>query len=141
MKKLFNILIFCVVAMTMTQCFDFFSPYEWHPIMTFRNNSQEELVAIYDFEYPDTLLKNFWYSFYCPPQKDTTLWHEYEKDVFIEKYPIFQLFIFRDSDVTNYLSAPVPIENGAITEIKPVLKRYVLTREWLEQHDWTVTYP
>jgi len=60
-----------------------------------------------------------------------------------EEYPIIQLFVYKKSEFYSYLHLPYPdIDSLKQRNFRPIeLRRYELTREWLEEHDWTVVYP
>ena len=146
MKKLFfSALLFFACVTLFTQCnwlFDITMEPAGMELLTFDNRSDQRLwIIACGEEYPDTL-----YPFghgggneYSPHEK-SSIWLNYGIDEFpsrldyLAKYPIIQVFVVDHETRMTFSTDTIRARNL-------VLRRYELTREWLEEHDWTVVYP
>ena len=57
------------------------------------------------------------------------------REEYLADYPIVQIFVLDD----KLRKQKIPLDT--IRAYNMILRRYELTREWLEEHDWTVVYP
>ena len=107
---------------------------EYPEFVEFVNNSNKTIFIILDEEgYPDSIAPNIGTTCSVKPRAQNTLFCDcWSREEYMAKYPTIQLFI---GDCDAYDKDPM------IKLQDLILKRYVLTREWLEQYDWTVTYP
>ena len=119
---------------------DFFFPYDYAPIFTLRNNSTDSLVIVVDYNYPDTSMAKSRWHYAWPPQKDTIYFErDNDRETIFKRNSVVQIFAFKFKDwITFYTANDLDVN---IVDYHIPYKRYELTREWLEQHDWTVTYP
>ena len=105
-------------------------------ISAFYNNSDKTVCLLYTHNYPDTTITkednpNFDSEGIPPHTHRLAYSYLSRKQVFRRNY-IVQIYVL-DWDKTR---SKLPFE-----ERFSYLRRYELTREWLEEHDWTVTYP
>lgn len=56
------------------------------------------------------------------------------RDNAFKRYPTIQLYVF-EIDSLQYFTQSF---DSILTS---EFRRYELTKEWMEEHDWTVTYP
>ncbi len=137
MKKFVNIVLFAILVfatISIIQCKKFTMEPEYPEFVKFINNSDITVYVIQDEDgYPDSIVpKNRGLGDRALPKEQTWLycWGSSSRDEYLAENPTIQLFV---CDLRTY--------SPGINLQDLVLKRYVLTREWLEQHDWTVTYP
>jgi len=137
MKKFVNIVLFAILVfatISIIQCKKFTMEPEYPEFIKFINNSDITVYVIQDEDgYPDSIVpKNRGLGDRALPKEQTWLycWGSSSRDEYLAENPTIQLFV---CDLRTY--------SPGINLQDLVLKRYVLTREWLEQHDWTVTYP
>jgi len=137
MKKFVNIVLFAILVFatfSIIQCKEFTMEPEYPEFVKFINNSDITVYVIQDEDgYPDSIVpKNRGLGDRALPKEQTWLycWGSSSRDEYLAENPTIQLFV---CDLRTY--------SPGINLQDLVLKRYVLTREWLEQHDWTVTYP
>ncbi len=129
------ILLYVCLPLLLSSC-NWFAETISFKFCSFDNNSDTTYFYIaLSTDYPDTLYHwedgywircNLFYrgqdiSFADPPEH------------YFEKNKVLQLFLFYDDRVWNY-------EDSAKWS-KQFLRRYEFTREWMEEHDWTITYP
>ena len=109
-------------------------------ILTIKNNSDQNLLYVSSFLYPDTTLKC------CPPERGTDEYYRWlikansklvnencYKDFFIT-YDTMDIFLF---NVDTLYTVPW----DTINKNYMILIRYDLSLEDLERLNWTVTYP
>ena len=137
MKKFVNIVLFAILVfatISIIQCKKFTMEPEYPEFVKFINNSDITVYVIQDEDgYPDSIVpKNRGLGDRALPKEQTSLycWGSSSRDEYLADNPTIQLFV---CDLRTY--------SPGINLQDLVLKRYVLTREWLEQHNWTVTYP
>ncbi len=140
MKKLLFFTISLIAMLIMPQCgsLDFLETD--FDLFTFRNTSSDSLICVVNYEYPDTLIPLIGQlERYVPPLKDTTYAYHDTRKNFFKKYSSIRVYVFLLDNYDDFYSTHEATEN--ILKYNIEKKRYELTREWLEQHDWTVTYP
>lgn len=108
------------------------------PFIALNNQSDETVMLIYKFDYPDTMLYHTysliaWDDLPIPPHKKRVANCALTREEVFSLNPIVQIFVV---DYKKRYNSKLPEE-----ERNAYLRRYELTREWLEEHDWTVTYP
>ena len=137
MKKFVNIVLFAILVFatfSIIQCKEFTMEPEYPEFVKFINNSDITVNVIQDEDgYPDSIVpSNRGRGPRVLPKEQTSLYcrGSSSRDEYLAENPTIQLFV---CDLRTY--------SPGINLQDLVLKRYVLTREWLEQHDWTVTYP
>ena len=110
------------------------------PILArFNNQSADTLIVAISTNYPDTIYpyidgSTFPYTNMILPYKTGNIEFSSGRKYAFDKYPVIQLFVFRLGDYLGRTEEDLHKAHLA-------LRRYELTREWLEEHDWTVTYP
>ena len=133
-KKISFIAILVFATISIIQCKKFTMEPEYPEFVKFINNSDITVYVIQDEDgYPDSIVpKNRGLGDRALPKEQTWLycWGSSSRDEYLAENPTIQLFV---CDLRTY--------SPGINLQDLVLKRYVLTREWLEQHNWTVTYP
>lgn len=111
-------------------------------LVTFKNDSKDSITVQLSNSYPDTIcppFSNVLGGCLCPPlQQEDVLVYE-DPNELLNKYPVIQVFVFKSSTVKEFFDTHRIFD--PIGKYHLELKRYELTREWLEAHDWTVTYP
>lgn len=140
--------IFCQIALSAI-VFVVFSCCPWNPdswmeasefpFITFRNNYKDTIVCHLSYAYPDTVLPTFWerpHGGRCPPSQATTIYTDMFRTTLYQKYDVIQLFVYDAKILDAYVDS-----HPASDSLGEYLKRFELTQKWLEQHDWTVTYP
>ena len=137
MKKFVIFVLLAIAAfatISIIQCEKFTMEPEYPEFVKFINNSDITVYVIQDEDgYPDSIVpKNRGLGDRALPKEQTWLycWGSSSRDEYLAENPTIQLFV---CDLRVYYPG--------IDLQELLLKRYVLTREWLEQHDWTVTYP
>jgi len=140
MKKFVLFVLLAIAAVMMTQCDVNLIPERYLVLFTFRNNSSDSLVYVVNYEYPDTLIPyvGYWAE-YAPPLKDTIYNYENSRKYFFNHYSYIHIYVFIMKDWYQFYDTHELNEN--ILKYNLHKKSYELTKEWLEQHDWTVTYP
>jgi len=102
--------------------------------ITIKNNSNTDIYYLPSFSYPDTLLKQSEY----PPAGNKISKHSEDKNItgspFFEMNKTLIIFIF-DADTVE----KVPWDT--IVKKYYILKRYEVTKQDMENMDWTITYP
>ena len=109
-----------------------------NPFITFDNQSDKEVLLCYTFDYPDsTLYRDHFYPAHdnvsTPPHTKKVAYCESTRKEIFSMNSIVQIFVVDYKQWSNY-SIPDEVRWS-------YLRRYELTREWLEKHNWTVTYP
>ena len=95
-------------------------------------------------DYPNTSKITYSKEDKCPPYQSIDYITAYYRDELFRENPVVELFIFDCDDLDAYYAndkVPITTLYEQLPKAHIELKRYELTREWLEQHDWTVTYP
>jgi hypothetical protein len=141
MKKYCISILITSFVLLFSQCVPVMDPDGMH-FCQFVNNSDITIgVIMSGREYPDTLYplgKGYGWEFAPHKKGDYIISHylDYNKtrDEYLKEFPIVQVFVI-DYDLCGKV-AP-----DTIRKYNMVLRRYELTREWLEEHNWTVTYP
>ena len=105
------------------------------------NNSNKIVsVVISGREFPDTLYPlGYGMDEYAPHETSSFYISDHRdywksRDQYLNEFPVIQVFIV---DAKTLLEQ----EEVSIREHHLILRRYELTRKWLEQHNWTVVYP
>lgn len=144
--KVIRFLVSLLPIFLFTQCELMFRGDGPFDFCDFRNESEDTLTFCMSRDYPDTMM-TAWQSTYhrndCPPGEAIRIECEFNRKDMFEEYPIIQLFVYKKSEFYSYLKLPYPdIDSLEQRNFRPIeLRRYELTREWLEEHDWTVVYP
>lgn len=142
MKKTYFTLLITSFVLLFCQCGPIYMDPPGMHFCQFVNNSDMTIgVIMSGREYPDTLFP-WGYAYgdeFGPNEKnDYTISHykDYQKtrDEYLNEFPIIQVFVI-DYNLCGKISP------DTIRKYNMVLRRYELTRKWLEEHDWTVTYP
>ncbi len=112
---------------------------------TFTNNSNDTLVIYTNTHYPDTILPpyNNTSEDFCPPHHTITIGTVNRRETMFKKNSVIQAFVYKWSDILAFRKKQ-PAVVDSLFNIGPYhleLRRYELTREWLDEHDWTVVYP
>ena len=117
---------------------------EWFfPLMTFENNSNMTVRVVPSLEYPDTLPPayqkyHYYIDWYAPHVKGEFDFITKREKVF-KNYPVIQFFIY---DVSEYNTLDeTELRERELDQKLKLLHRYEVTRGWMEEHDWTITYP
>ncbi len=114
------------------------SPY--YTFVTFENRTGLRLEVCTSLDYPDTLLSDE--AHYTTNTVDCNASEEiklpYSRGEIFAKTAIVQLFVF---DHNVLIEAELDKSQVPIRDRHLELRRYELSREWLEEHNWTVTYP
>lgn len=105
----------------------------------FANQSDDTLIVAVatncsDSIYPYIDDSTFPYTNTIFPYQTGNIEYPLSRKYAFDKYPVIQFFVFRLRDYLGYTQEE--LHNGHYE-----LRRYELTREWLEEHDWTVVYP
>lgn len=138
MSRYQNILISIFSTLLLSSCWWMGEDFGGIPFITIDNQSDKEILLCYTFDHPDTTL----YRDHFYPAKNNGPTPPYTKEVAYCKStrkevfgmnPIVQIFVLDYKQWTNYKLSD--------EERWSYLRRYEFTREWLEEHDWTVTYP
>lgn len=132
MKRLFTYFILGLITMFLLSQCDYWP--EEYPFLRFVNRSGVDVAVRISTEYPDTLIND--YGFKRCSQHDTT--------ELTTHFPIEELFAMNDTIQLIVLDWYHFRENYYVSFDslnRNILRRYELTREWLEEHDWTVVYP
>ena len=114
-------------------------------LLKFKNNSDIDLrINVLGETYPDTLYPahRAWGD-EINAHESTDIWVPCLKngqevgtrEEYLADYPIVQIFVLDD----KLRKQKIPLDT--IRAYNMILRRYELTREWLEEHDWTVVYP
>ena len=105
------------------------------------NNNSDDTLLVFDSEfYPDTIFpyydeRQLRAEFYIvPPHSISDLNSPVSRKYFYERTYALQLFVYNYS-VVRLMDA------SDLRKNEYLLRRYELTKEWMEEHDWTVTYP
>lgn len=132
MKKL-SILLLIFMSMSLAQCE---KEDEFTRFITFRNNSARDILLRISTNYPDTMLPKdcieVYEVFRAGQSTDAVFLQSYIKKILMNDVLI--LFVY---DYKTF--AYTPFDSVRINHLE--LSRYELTREWLDEHDWTVVYP
>lgn len=131
----------CSIFLMTSACGDIAMRPEGMEFCTVVNNSNKIVsVVISGREFPDTLYPLGYgmneyaphetSSFYISGHRD--YWKS--RDQYLNEFPVIQVFIV---DAKTLLEQ----KEVYIREHHLILRRYELTRKWLEQHNWTVVYP
>ena len=136
MKKLSTIFLLIICPTLLISCLFAEEIGPGEPFITFYNNSDKTVCLLYTHNYPDTTITkednpNFDSEGIPPHTHRLAYSYLSRKQVFRRNY-IVQIYVL-DWDKTR---SKLPFE-----ERFSYLRRYELTRKWLEEHDWTVTYP
>ena len=114
----------------------------WREFITIHNNSDIELYVYLDDGYPDTFLTHHLASTLCQPHQSASLEIDADRNAFFsDRNSIAQVFIMNADSVSAFFKSDDDSLGFKFPYAHLELKRYELTRDWLEQHDWTVTYP
>lgn len=106
--------------------------------ITLDNQSDKEVLICYTFDYPDTTLYRDRFSpprdvGPTPPHTKGYVYCKLKRDEIFRMNSIVQIFVL---DYKQWRDNSLP------PEVRwSYLRRYELTRKWLEENDWTVTYP
>lgn len=138
MKQLSIHLLLGIIALTsFVACAMDYWPKKY-PFLRFVNRSGINVEVLISTEYPDTLIHD-WGGKTCLSQDTTELTTHFPLDELFEQNSVIQLIVF------DYYHIREHISGEAITFLdslnRNILRRYELTREWLDEHDWTVVYP
>lgn len=143
-KGIFSLVICCsVVLVFLTSC-DNLEWGPWRKFVTIQNNSDKTLLIGMSLDYPNTSKIMYSKEDKCPPHQSTDYITAYYPSELFRENPIVELFIFDCDDLDAYYAndkVPITTLYEQLPKAHIELKRYELTHEWLEQHDWTVTYP
>lgn len=107
----------------------------------FARISNHSNVEIYGFvkggEYTDTVIpERIGYTFHAKPHELVTFSVSFDtREEYMQKNPVIQVFI-ADYDAMRRDKNYPQVNNKDY-----FLKRYELTREWLEEHNWIIDYP
>ena len=86
-------------------------------------------------EYPDTLYPKERIHWGIIPPDTIVVIKSYDKrDYPFSFNPILQVFIYNKTTMNT-------IPWDSVRSQSHPLRRYEVTREWMEEHDWTITYP
>ena len=142
-KGLLSLFIFSIVIVHLTSC-DNLEWGPWRKFVTIQNNSDKTLLIGMGQDYPNTSKITYSKEDKCPPYQSIDYITAYYRDELFRENPVVELFIFDCDDLDAYYAndkVPLQVLIEQLPKADILLKRYELTREWLEQHDWTVTYP
>ena len=105
--------------------------YDW---LTVNNKSQDTLLIFFSVNYPDTLYPEEWFHWgLIPPDTVLSVRSYDERDYPFSYNSIVQLFIYNKT-----IFDQIPWESRRLA--RP-LRRYEVTRPWMDEHGWTITYP
>ena len=115
---------------------------EWVPFFTFKNNSDRALGLIIRHSPPESpysrkeILYDLWMY---PGEKAFDVWYG-EVNILkaFEKYPKLYLYIFDRDTLWQYYDDATECK---LIENHRELRLMELTKEYMESHNWTVTYP
>lgn len=113
--------------------------YVYYPFVTFENRTGITLAVCTSLEYPDTFLTPWAKrSMHTISNGTDEIRLPLPKDEIFAKTDRVQLFIYDQNVLTEAEldKSPTPIKDRHLE-----LRRYELTRDWLEEHNWTVVYP
>lgn len=115
---------------------------KWVPFFTFKNNTNQTLGLIIRHSPPEVpysrkdILYDMWMY---PGEQPFDVWYG---DVNIlkafEEYPKLYLYIFDRDTLWQYYDDAIEYK---LIENRRELKMIELTKEYMESHNWTVTYP
>lgn len=119
--------------------FPLVEPNDNYDFITFRNNSDDTLSLYINYDYPDTVLRKYLDVGSGLPHQETNVRTSASREHLFKNYRVVQIFVYKTKDVmffykTHNLNEPL---GGNHLE----LKRYELTKDWSEEHNWTITYP
>lgn len=117
--------------------------YDPNELLTFQNNSGDTLMIAISLDYPDTLYPRRIRGCYEPvgPHESRTLDLGHTREEAFSN-PILQLFVYNWSQFMSFSREQRETDiKGSIRWSNMELRRYELTKEWMEEHNWTVTYP
>jgi len=110
-----------------------------YEFIIFRNNCDDTLVLYVNYQYPDTLMAQNGDVGIGIPHQDSKIEAYASRKYIFKNHQIIQLFIYKLDDVTEFYKNHHP--NDPLGGNHLELKRYELTKDWLEEHNWTITYP
>ena len=111
---------------------------------SFMNNSDDTLVVAVATNYPDTILPYYDVGRkICLPRQKTAIDLADSRKALFKKASVIQLFVYDKNDLDAFVTKYYPdVDSMGYYRYQHFeLRRYELTRDWLEEHDWTVTYP
>ena len=134
------IIIFLSIFMFI-QCdhFPLVEPNDNYDFITFRNNSDDTLSLYINYDYPDTVLRKYLDVGCGLPNQETNVSAYADREHLLKNHRVVQIFVYKTKDVmafykTHDLNEPL---GGNHLE----LMRYELTKDWLEENNWTIEYP
>lgn len=107
------------------------------PFFSFENNSDKFVEVLLTLDYPDTTITSddTWrYSHVYGSHVKGDFLFSMLRDNAFKRYPTIQLYVFEIDSLQYYRQSFDSI-------LTSELRRYELTKEWMEEHNWTVTYP
>ena len=137
--KTIKYLVCIAFILSLVQCEKWFEVVDDRP--DFARISNHSNIAIFGIvkgcEYTDTIIPDRTdYTFIALPHELVPFAVSYDtREEYMEKNPVIQVFIgnFEASDKDKYKSR--------VRQQDYFLKRYELTRELLEEHNWIIDYP
>lgn len=130
----------CVVALSLSSCFLIEDMGSLFVLVRFSNNSDDTLIVFDSILYPDTIFpyydeRQLRADYYIiPPHRTNDIDYPASRTYIYKKISALQLFVYNYSVVKH-------LDGTDLRDSKYLLRRYELTKEWMEEHDWTVTYP
>lgn len=111
-------------------------------LCTFANQSNRDVcIIISGREYPDTLYPQGYgigIEVHAQDESEAYISHHLDywktREQYLEEFPIIQLFVVDREIARNK-------RPSTIRAHKLILRRYEISREWLEQHNWRIVYP
>ena len=134
------VILCCCLALLLTGCL-------WVPetltfkFVRFDNKSpMENFYVTLSLDYPDTSFHYedwSWYDKCFLFHKGQDISFGFIPDYYFEKNKVLQLFLFYDDGQRDFADTAKWHKKWATQ----FLRRYEFTREWMEEHNWTITYP
>lgn len=144
MSRMKTLLKFCSISLGIAMLLTILScdPVLDRPFFTFENKSDQTVGFIIRHvppEAPYSRAETLSSTNMYPGNNTFTVWHnEVEMYKAFEKYPVLYLYIF---NADTLFEAFVAATEYKLIESHRELKMMELTKQYMEEHDWTVTYP
>jgi len=110
-----------------------------YDFITFRNNSDDSLSLYINYDYPDTVLRKYLDVGCGIPHQETNVSAYANREHLFKNHLVVQIFVYKTNDVKDFYKTHDYNEPLGGHHLE--LKRYELTREWLEEHNWIIDYP
>ena len=140
MRTILIPLLFVIIAIS--SCIFAEVQVEEYEVIVFNNSSDDTICIHFSLDYPDTLspIPRRKITRFLPHQSIVITSLSSRTELFA-KTKVIQAFVYRAKDINNIVDEFHGKTDSVLRERHIELRRYELSREWLEEHDWTVVYP